>query len=145
MSGRRDPGSSFMGLLSAPLIYAFILPAVFLDLSTTVYQHLVFPIYDIERVRRSDYILLDRGRLPYLNRLERFNCNYCGYVNGLIGYAREVASRTEQYFCPIKHAFRELGGDPRSGHYLAFGDAEHYRQKLGQLRKELRKPRAASR
>jgi len=28
------------------------------------------------------------------------------YENGLAGYFREIAARTEQYWCPIKHARR---------------------------------------
>jgi hypothetical protein len=31
------------------------------------------------------------------------------YANGVFAYVREVGSRTEQYWCPIKHARRVLG------------------------------------
>ena len=28
---------------------------------------------------------------------KKLNCVYCGYANGVIGHAREIAARTEQY------------------------------------------------
>jgi hypothetical protein len=33
-----------------------------------------------------------------------FNCRYCSYANGLIAYVAEIAGRTEQHWCPIKHS-----------------------------------------
>ncbi|MDE2512291.1 MAG: hypothetical protein KGL74_14295 [Elusimicrobia bacterium] len=47
--------------------------------------------------------------VEYLNWIELFNCDYCSYAGGLIAFAREVSSRAEQYFCPIKHASRCAG------------------------------------
>lgn len=115
-------------LLVSPVIYSLTVPLLMLDAWLWLYQAVCFPVYGIEKVDRSKYILLDRGRLRYLNWLEGFNCDYCGYANGLIAYAREVSSRTEQYFCPIKHAVRLLGAHPRSLDYADFGDAEGYRK-----------------
>ena len=54
--------------------------------------------------RTGDDLVFDRHRLGYLNAIEKVHCVYCGYANGLVAYAREIAARTEQYFCPIKHA-----------------------------------------
>jgi len=66
--------------------------------------------------------------------IERFNCFYCSYANGVIAQAREVAARTEQYWCPIKHARRMLGSHDRYPRFLEFGDAESYRQGIERLR-----------
>ncbi len=106
-------------VLTAPAIYALIVPLVLLDLFVALYQAICFPVYGIAKVRRRDYIVIDRQHLAYLNALQKLNCVYCGYANGLIGYVREVAARTEAYWCPIKHARRVA--DPH-GRYLGFVD-----------------------
>ncbi|NIQ13407.1 MAG: hypothetical protein GTO02_03050, partial [Candidatus Dadabacteria bacterium] len=88
-------------IISAPFIYMMIIPFSLLDIFLTVYQWICFPLYQIGKVKRKNYIVIDRHHLMHLNSLERFNCIYCGYVNGLLAYAREIAARTEQYWCPI--------------------------------------------
>ena len=125
-------------LLVAPMIYSLIIPLVLLDLWVRLYQAVCFPVYGIAKVDRSRYVLLDRGHLQYLNWIEQVNCNYCGYANGLVAYAREIAARTEQYFCPIKHAHRALGPHSHYSEFLDFGDAHAYKEELGKLRAELR-------
>ncbi len=120
-------------VLTAPFIYGVIIPLVLLDLFVTVFQALCFPAYGIPKVKRSDYIVFDRGHLAYLNALEKLNCAYCSYANGLIAYVREIASRTEQYWCPIKHAKRVSGMHPRYLHFVEFGDAEAFAAKREQL------------
>jgi hypothetical protein len=127
-------------LIVAPVIYSLALPLLLLDAWLWLYQAACFPVYGIKKVDRSKYILLDRRHLRYLNWLESFNCDYCGYANGLIAYAREVSSRTEQYFCPIKHASRCAGPHLRYHEFADFGDAESYRGKLKPLRDELKHP-----
>lgn len=117
-------------LLVAPVIYSLAAPLIMLDAWLWLYQAVCFPVYGIEKVDRARYILLDRGGLRYLNWLERFNCDYCGYANGLIGYAREVSSRTERYFCPIKHAAKCAGVPARYQEFADFGDSEAYRAKM---------------
>lgn len=128
-------GCSLPLLLSLPITYAVIVPLALLDLLATLHQKICFPIYGIGRVRRSDYIVLDRHRLGYLNAIEKLNCAYCSYANGVIAYAREIAGRTEQYWCPIKHARNVRSPHGRYGGFLAYGDAQGYRTKLAQLRK----------
>jgi hypothetical protein len=125
-------------LIVAPLIYSLTLPLLLLDAWLWMYQAACFPIYGIEKVDRSQYIFFDRGRLQYLNWIEGFNCDYCGYANGLIAYALEVSSRTEQYFCPIKHAQRCAGRHARYGNFSDFGDGESYRKHWKKLRDDLR-------
>ena len=122
-------------ILTAPVIYALIVPLVLLDVFVTVYQAVCFPVYGIPKVRRRDYLVFDRYHLAYLNALEKLNCAYCSYANGLIAYVREIAGRTEQYWCPIKHARRMIGAHPLYATFEDYGDAEGYRKWLEQLQK----------
>ena len=125
-------------ILTAPVIYSVIIPFVLLDLFVTVYQAICFPVYGISRVRRADYIVFDRHQLGYLNGIEKLNCIYCAYGNGLVAYVREIASRTEQYWCPIKHASDVKGIHDRYLNFTEFGDVESYRKELKTLREKLR-------
>lgn len=129
----------FWSLVSAPVIYALIIPLVLLDLMLVLYQHTCMRAYGIPRVPRRDYIAIDRHHLAYLNAIEKLNCVYCSYANGLIAWAREIAARTEQYWCPIKHAIRVKGAHRRHAGFVDYGDAEGYRQKLADLRKAVQK------
>ena len=123
-------------LLTAPVIYAGWPVFALLDLFVTVYQAICFPVYRIPKVRRRDYLIFDRSDLPYLNAVEKFNCFYCSYGNGVIAYAREIAARTEQYWCPIKHARRLYGAHDRYPSFFEHGDAEAFRQGLDRLRRQ---------
>ena len=98
--------SSILTILTAPVIYFGVIPFAFLDLFLTIYQGICFPIYGVPKVRRADFIVYDRAHLKYLNLVERLNCLYCSYGNGVCAYAVEVSARTEQHWCPIKHARR---------------------------------------
>ena len=115
-------------ILSSPLIYACVLPFLMLDASVELYQLVCFPIYGIPRVRRKDYLVFDRGRLAYLNTIEKIGCIYCSYANGLLAMIGEIAARTEQHFCPIKHARRLAQTHSRYGKFLPYGDARAYRE-----------------
>ena len=128
-----------LNILSAPLIYSGILPFLLLDLFLMTYQSICFPIYGIPKVRRSGYLVFDREDLPYLNIIEKFNCFFCSYGNGLAAYLREIAARTEQYWCPIKHARRICAAHDRYPHFFEFGDAASYQKGLERLRDELRR------
>ncbi len=125
-------------ILSAPVIYAMILPALIMDLGLWIYQAICYPIYRIPKVRRADHIVLDRHYLKYLNFFERLNCDYCSYFNGLASYAMEIAARTEQYWCPIKHASGKAQRHSRAHLFVDYGDADAYRTRLHELRRQLR-------
>ncbi len=127
-------------IITAPIIYSMIVPLALLDAWASVFQAICFRAYGIPRVNRSDYIAIDRGRLAYLNWIEALNCAYCGYGNGVIAYVREISSRTEQYWCPIKHAMRISHPHKRYYEFLEFGDAEGYRARLESFRDGLRDP-----
>ncbi len=126
-------------IITAPVIYSMIVPFVLLDLFVTVYQAVCFPVYGIPKVKRSDYFVFDRRHLAYLNALEKLNCAYCSYANCLIAYVREIAARTEQYWCPIKHARRVIGSHPRYMHFDDYGDAEGFQKRAEMLRASLAK------
>ena len=124
-------------LLTAPVTYSLIIPFVLLDIMVSLYQHVCFRVYGIPRVSRKKYFVIDRQHLAYLNVVEKFNCIYCGYGNGLIEYTREIAGRTEQYWCPIKHARRTPDPHRLVDHFVDYGDADAYRDRLQTLREEL--------
>ena len=121
-------------ILSAPVIYSLLIPIALADLWVMAYQAICFPVYKIPKVRRRDYLVFDRHHLAYLNIIEKINCGYCSYANGAIAFIREVASRTEVYWCPIKHARRVLGPHPHYRGFADFGDAEGFREKLKQMK-----------
>lgn len=127
--------SRFLILLTIPVIWALIIPVVLLDLFMFVYQAICFPIYGIPKVKRGDYFRLDRQHLAYLNWVEKLNCEYCSYANGLFAYATEIAARTEQYWCPIKHAQRVKSLHSRYRYFFDYGDAERYRQQIETVRR----------
>ena len=130
---------SVFSLLTAPIIYSLLVPLIVIDLWVTLYQWSCFRVYGIARVPRRQYFTIDRHKLAYLNGIEKVNCSFCSYANGLIAYVREVAARTELYWCPIKHS-RTIPV-PHSRYHLFFdyGDAEGYRRDLAPLRDALRR------
>lgn len=116
-----------LNVVTAPVIYSLIVPFVILDVWVSLYQAICFPAYGMEKVKRRDYIVFDRHHLAYLNLVEKLNCAYCSYGNGLLAYALEVASRTEAYWCPIKHASKRASYNARYADFSEYGDAENYR------------------
>ncbi len=136
--GRFLARSPLIFILTSPVIYSMIVPLMLLEGWACLYQAICFRAYRIPRVNRSGYIVLDRRHLAYLNWIEALNCVYCGYANGVIAYVREIASRTEQYWCPIKHAVRVTDPHLRYYEFLEFGDAEGYRARLETFRDRLR-------
>lgn len=121
-------------LITGPIIYGMAIPLLMLDACVTFYQWTCFPIYGIAKVRRGDYLVFDRHQLGYLNFIEKFHCTYCEYGNGLMAYMREILARTEEYFCPIKHARKVLGTHTRYRRFLDYGDATDYEAKLEEYR-----------
>jgi hypothetical protein len=131
--------ANLLSVLTAPVIYALLFPILLLDISITIYQHICFRAYGIPRVKRSDYFVYDRTHLAYLNLIEKINCAYCSYGNGVMAYGREVVARTEQYWCPIKHARKIMAAHPYYTGFVDFGNAQSYKDELENLRAELTK------
>ncbi|HHG89287.1 MAG TPA: hypothetical protein ENJ90_02245 [Devosia sp.] len=129
--------ANILFVITAPVIYSLIVPFALLDLMVSVYQHICFRVYKIPLVRRSEYFSYDRTRLNYLNIIEKINCAYCSYGNGTIAYAREVASRTERFWCPIKHARQIEGTHKYYPFFEEYGDGENYKPNLSRHRASL--------
>src|ERR1700694_4010658 len=91
-------GARLLELLSVPVIYTCVVPLLLLDLS----------------------VALSVSLLSYpWNAIEKLGCIYRSYANGLLPYIAEIAARTEQHFCPIKHAQPVLRPHSRYTHFLA--------------------------
>jgi len=127
---------SFLVILTIPFIWMMIIPAVITDIFVTIYQAVCFPIYKIPKVKRSDYVIIDRYNLFYLDRVEKINCLYCEYFNGVIAYVREIAGRTEQFWCPIKHSRPLRDKHSRYDKFFDFGDYKRYRKELEKRRSD---------
>lgn len=127
--------------LTAPIIYGMAVPLLLIDLTVWFYQFSCFPVYGIPKVRRADYIVIDHQHLAYLNSVEKFHCVYCSYASGVFAFAREVTARTEQYFCPIKHARKILSAHRRYACFLDYGEADDFHIRLEEFRAQLAKER----
>ena len=129
--------SELRNIVSAPFIYAMIVPFVMLDVFLFIYQSVCFPLYRIPKVRRSNYVVVDRHHLGYLNVIEKVNCMFCGYADGLLSYTRQIVSRTEMYWCPIKHARKVLDPHRRYARFTDFETGEDYEAHVNEMRKKL--------
>ncbi|MDW3095018.1 MAG: hypothetical protein R8G33_05015 [Gammaproteobacteria bacterium] len=127
--------SELRNVITAPFIYSMIIPFLLIDIFISIYQLICFSLYKIPLVKRSEYIVVDRHHLKYLNAIERMHCMYCGYINGLISYMREIVARTEQYWCPIKHARKVLDPHRRYLKFSDFGNSERYQEHILAMRK----------
>jgi hypothetical protein len=134
---RWTPAGVVAAALTLPIVYSLLLPFLLLDLWVQLYQAATFPVLGIAPVRRRAYVVIDRHRLGYLNPVQKANCLYCGYVNGLIAFVREVAARTEQFWCPIRHQTAVRGRHARYRRFVPYGDAAAFRRALPALRREL--------
>ncbi|MEA1940691.1 MAG: hypothetical protein U9P68_00440 [Pseudomonadota bacterium] len=130
--------SGVLTILTAPFIYAVALPVFMLDAFASLFQAICFRVYGLAQVKRRDYVVFDRHRLPYLNAIQKLNCLYCAYANGVLAYVAEIASRTEQYWCPIKHAERVAGTHRRYDGFLDYGDVANYPDSLDGQRRKLK-------
>jgi hypothetical protein len=59
---------------------------------------------------------------------------YCGYANGLLLYLKEIAGRTEKYWCGIMHE-NKPGFKPqeyqKEKDFARFDDEEDFKKKYG--------------
>jgi hypothetical protein len=133
-----NPKHFLLIVLTAPAIYSLMIPVVFLDIFCTLYQSVCFPVYKIPKVKRKDYLSLDRKKLSYLTFVQKLNCLYCDYANGVLAYGSEIAGRTEWYWCPIKHPENALRAHDHYKDFIEYGDAEDFPQKHRKKRLECR-------
>lgn len=132
--------TSLTQIACAPFVYGLVVPLMLLDIGIFFYQRVCFTFWGLPRNTRSEYVIFDRRHLAYLNGIQKLNCMYCGYANGVLALAREVASQTEQYWCPIKHAARMRGTHDRYRNFLEYGDAEGFHLKSNTYRQQLQEP-----
>ena len=139
--GEATLGTLARRLVSAPFVYSLLLPIALLDAAVSLYQAVCFRLWRVAAVRRSAHLILDRHRLSYLNGPQKLNCLYCGYANGVLAYAVEIASRTEQYWCPIKHATDPVAPHPRYATFVDYANARAFKTRMPGLRAGVQAPR----
>jgi hypothetical protein len=111
-----------------PFIYAAAVFIILLDIWVELYHRVSFPLYGFGYVKRRNYIKIDRHKLKYLNIMEKFNCIYCGYANGVIHYISKIMAETERYWCGIKHARRDGFIAPaHHQEFIDYGDEEQFK------------------
>ncbi|MBT3407760.1 hypothetical protein HOK68_04585 [Candidatus Woesearchaeota archaeon] len=103
MKYKKYPNRFLRHLFSGPLIWSILIPSVILDIWIEIYHRICFPLCGIDYVPRSRYIKIDRYKLSYLDFLEKIECTYCGYINGLFQYWTMIAAESEIYWCAIRH------------------------------------------
>ena len=128
----------FSFLITLPSILIMVAPAFFLDIAASFYQAINFRAYEIPMVDRKKYIFLDRYSLKHLNFMEKFFCVYCGYFNGVMQYVSEIASRTEEFWCPIKYSRKVGFKHKRYANYLEHEDTTEYHAKRKKIRLAMR-------
>ncbi len=104
-------------LISAFAITSMVVPIVVMDAACSLYHAVYFRINHIPRIPRRAYIVIDRGRLRKLNLLQKWNCVYCDYANGLVAWIKAVVNTTEVYNCAIKHARTAHGQEHQAEYY----------------------------
>ena len=119
---------TFRTRTSGWFVYFMIIPFAFMDLSVTIFQAVCFWAWNVPKAKRADYVFIDRQHLKYLNGLERFNCLFCGYANGVAAFTMEVTARTEKHWCPIKHASKVPLKHPYYADFMDYGDAKAWKE-----------------
>lgn len=131
MEYKRHPERIVQHFLGGPIIYAMIVPLVFLDFCLEIYHSICFPLYGIPRLNRSAYFQFDRHKLRYLTRWEKINCTYCTYANGLLLYASMIIAQTEQYWCSIKNKKDAIHVKPsHQEEFLEYDNQEQFKKFL---------------
>jgi len=130
---KQEPKRRLFHILTGPFIWIPLPFLIMCDLVCELYQFICFPVYKIEKVKRSEYILIfDRNKLKYLNAFEKLCCMYCGYANGVLRYIKEIAGKTEKYWCGIMHenkpSFKKQE-DQAKQNFAKFGDEKDFKNK----------------
>jgi hypothetical protein len=111
-------------MIAGLMIYAMALPLLIIDVSCTVFHAIFFSIRGMPKTPRRNYVIIDYGRLKNLNWMQKTNCIYCDYANGLIAWAKAVINTTEVYSCAIKHGSGGHGREHQKDFYEP-GEAPH--------------------
>lgn len=123
----RSVRNKFRLALSVPFIYWLIVPIILLDISIEIYHQICFRLYKIPLIKRKEYVKIDRHKLNYLDPIEKLNCMYCGYANGLFGYTVKIGGETERFWCGIKHKKDSNFNEPKHHEdFVEHGDKEEF-------------------
>jgi hypothetical protein len=126
---------TFKTFVSLPFLYGMCVPLLLLDIALCLYHWTVFPFLGIHCVSRKHYIRIDRHRLNYLPWVLKLGCAYCGYANGLLHWAIQIAGETERYFCPSKHQETpDFHPPPHHKTFAEYGDAEGFSKRFHNIR-----------
>ncbi len=132
MKSKQNKHRMFYHILVMPVIYSLIIPVIILDIWVEIYHRICFAAYGLPYVERGKYIKIDRHKLSYLNPIEKVNCMYCGYVNGVFHYVSILGGETEKYWCGIKHQKDGKFIEPAHHQdFIEFGDEAAYRRVTG--------------
>lgn len=120
---------------SLPFIWVPLPFFILSDIILEIYHHICFPIYGLEKVKRSEYLqIIDHTKLKYLLLREKIGCMWCGDVNGLLLYQKEIPGRTESYWCRVMHKNKSgFKTDPSqvSQKFPEFGDEMKFKERYG--------------
>jgi hypothetical protein len=86
--------------------------SMYLSLPLFLFAHLVFielllnriltPLLGLQKLKTTNYIVLDRHRIKGLSRFDKINCVFCGYANG-------ISVLLNEKICQIAERRKELG------------------------------------
>lgn len=102
--GKRFEIKTFLLPIAIISIYLMIIPLFILDVSASLYQFIYFGVMGIPKVKKSEYIRMERWDLSKLTFMQKVNCVYCEYANGVLSFAKAVGNQTEIFSCAIKHS-----------------------------------------
>lgn len=59
--------------------------------------------------------------------MQKLNCLYCGYANGVLQYIAKIVAETERYWCGIQHHKDDkFIAPPHHDRFIAYGDEEAF-------------------
>jgi len=93
----------FMKMAAIVFCYSGVPVFLLADIYVTIFQKTYFRMSGIPQLDRSDFIQIDRHKLPKLSLAQKVNCVYCGYANGVAAYFKAVVNHMEVHSCAIKH------------------------------------------
>jgi len=109
-------------LIGMLMIWSAIGPIFLADIYATIYQEIYFTIQGIPKIKRSNYVKLDRWELSKLSIGQKLSCIYCSYANGIIAWIKAIINQTETYSCAIKHQYKMPGQE----HQADFAEYKEY-------------------
>jgi len=108
-----------------PMILIGLPVFVLINLYIQIYQNICFPAYGIQRVKQGEYLIFNESQLSGLDLIE---CICYFYAVGMLRFSLEVTSRTESFWCPIKHLRRlTIEYHDKYSKFADYGDEEAFK------------------